>query len=75
MNNFLQKPKKWKMHKVNVLEKFQHVTAHWTPKIAGELNGQQVKLVKFEGPFTWHHHENEDRARRCCRRYFTQRHV
>lgn len=48
------------MHKVNVLEKFQQVTAHWTPKIAGELNGQHVKLVKFEGPFTWHHHENED---------------
>jgi mannose-6-phosphate isomerase-like protein (cupin superfamily) len=30
------------------------------PKIAGELNGQQVKLVKFKGPFVWHHHEQED---------------
>ena len=29
-------------------------------KIAGELNGQQVKLVKFKGPFVWHHHEQED---------------
>jgi mannose-6-phosphate isomerase-like protein (cupin superfamily) len=28
--------------------------------IAGELNGQQVKLVKFLGEFVWHHHDHED---------------
>jgi len=33
---------------------------HWSPKIAGELNGQQVKLVKFLGEFVWHHHDAED---------------
>ena len=33
---------------------------HWTPKIVGELNGQQVKLVKFKGEFIFHKHENED---------------
>ena len=48
------------MNKVNVLEKFEQVTEHWSPKIVGELNNQHVKLVKFQGPFTWHHHENED---------------
>lgn len=48
------------MHKVNILEKFTRVTDHWNPRIVGELNGQHVKLVKFRGPFTWHHHENED---------------
>jgi mannose-6-phosphate isomerase-like protein (cupin superfamily) len=48
------------MNKVNVLEKFNLVTEHWSPKIVGELNNQHVKLVKFQGPFTWHHHENED---------------
>jgi mannose-6-phosphate isomerase-like protein (cupin superfamily) len=48
------------MHKVNLLEKFSLVTDHWTPKIVGELNGQHVKIVKFQGPFTWHHHEHED---------------
>jgi mannose-6-phosphate isomerase-like protein (cupin superfamily) len=26
----------------------------------GELNGQQVKLVRFVGEFVWHHHEDED---------------
>jgi mannose-6-phosphate isomerase-like protein (cupin superfamily) len=48
------------MQKVNVLEKFSQITEHWSPKIVGELNNQHVKLVKFQGPFTWHHHENED---------------
>lgn len=48
------------MHKVNVLEKMELVTDHWNPRIVGELNGQHVKLVKFKGPFTWHHHEHED---------------
>jgi len=48
------------MEKVNLLEKFSQFNDHWNPKIAGELNGQHVKLVKFQGPFTWHHHEYED---------------
>jgi mannose-6-phosphate isomerase-like protein (cupin superfamily) len=48
------------MEKINLADKFSLFTEHWSPKIAGELNGQQVKLVKFKGPFVWHHHENED---------------
>ena len=32
----------------------------WNPRIVGELNGQQVKLVKFKGEFVWHKHDNED---------------
>lgn len=48
------------MEKINLAEKFSLFSEHWSPKIAGELNGQLVKLVKFKGPFVWHHHENED---------------
>ena len=48
------------MKKVNVREKLDLFTDHWDPKIVGELNGQQVKLVKFLGEFIWHTHENED---------------
>jgi mannose-6-phosphate isomerase-like protein (cupin superfamily) len=48
------------MEKVNLAEAFARIGDHWKPRIAGELNGQQVKLVKFEGPFVWHHHEHED---------------
>ncbi len=48
------------MEKVNLAQKLSLFDEHWQPKIAGELNGQYVKLVKFQGPFTWHHHETED---------------
>jgi len=48
------------MEKINIQEKLARISDHWRPRIVGELNGQQVKLVKFLGPFVWHHHENED---------------
>ena len=48
------------MHKVNLAEKFARIPEPWKPHIAGELNGQYVKLGKFQGEFVWHHHENED---------------
>jgi mannose-6-phosphate isomerase-like protein (cupin superfamily) len=48
------------MEKVNLQEKFSLFTDHWTPKIVGALNGQEVKLVKFEGEFVWHKHDEED---------------
>ena len=48
------------MNKVNLAEKLSLIKDHWNPRIVGELNGQYLKLVKFKGPFTWHHHENED---------------
>jgi mannose-6-phosphate isomerase-like protein (cupin superfamily) len=48
------------MEKVNIPQKLSMIKDHWNPRIAGELNGQYVKLVKFEGAFDWHHHENED---------------
>lgn len=48
------------MEKVNVFEKLSLFTDHWDPKIIGECNGQQVKIVKFLGDFIWHLHENED---------------
>ena len=48
------------MEKVNLLEKFALFSDHFKPRVVGELNGQQVKLVKFVGPFVWHHHDVED---------------
>ena len=48
------------MDKVNLQQKLASFADHWSPKVVGELNGQQVKLVKFQGPFHWHHHDHED---------------
>jgi len=46
--------------RVNLTEKFRLIQEHWRPKVVGELNGQEIKLVKFKGEFIWHHHANED---------------
>ena len=48
------------MDKVNLRDKLAQFTEPWSPKIVGDLNGQQVKLVKVSGDFVWHHHEHED---------------
>jgi mannose-6-phosphate isomerase-like protein (cupin superfamily) len=48
------------MEKINLADKFSLFKEQWSPKIVGELNGQMVKLVKFKGPFVWHHHDHED---------------
>lgn len=46
--------------KVNLQSKLDLFTAHWTPKVVGELNQQLVKIVKVLGEFVMHKHENED---------------
>ncbi|GMV26116.1 MAG: cupin [Phycisphaerae bacterium] len=46
--------------KVNLARGFASFHDHWSPRIAAELNGQAVKLVKFQGAFDWHHHDVED---------------
>lgn len=48
------------MNKVNLAEKFSLFHEHWQPKIAGELNGQYIKLAKLKGEFIWHKHETDD---------------
>jgi len=46
--------------KVNVEDKLSQFEDYWNPRIIGELNGQQVKVVKLQGKFIWHKHEHED---------------
>jgi len=48
------------IRKVNLAEMFGRFQDHWKPKIVGAVNDSLVKLVKFEGEFMWHHHDNED---------------
>jgi mannose-6-phosphate isomerase-like protein (cupin superfamily) len=48
------------MNKASLSEKFAKICDHWRPKVVAQLNGQEVKLVKLEGVFPWHHHEKED---------------
>jgi mannose-6-phosphate isomerase-like protein (cupin superfamily) len=46
--------------RININDKLALFSDHWNPRIIGELNGQHVKLVKFQGEFVWHKHDNED---------------
>jgi mannose-6-phosphate isomerase-like protein (cupin superfamily) len=46
--------------KINIHDKLALFSDHWNPRVVGELNGQQVKLVKFQGEFVWHDHAAED---------------
>ena len=48
------------MEVINLRQKFDSFSEHWSPRIAAELNGQQVKLAKLQGEFVWHLHEAED---------------
>ena len=45
------------MERIDIAEKFARFAEHWQPKIVAELNGQEVKLVKVQGIFPWHHHD------------------
>ena len=48
------------MNKASLSEKFALIQEHWRPKVVAQLNGQELKLVKFAGVFPWHHHEDAD---------------
>jgi mannose-6-phosphate isomerase-like protein (cupin superfamily) len=48
------------MEIVNIKKKFSSFNEHWSPKIIGQLNGQDVKLAKLKGEFVWHNHKDED---------------
>ncbi len=45
---------------INLKEKFSGITDYWNPRIAGELNGQHIKLARVRGEFIWHSHAEED---------------
>ena len=49
-----------KVEKVSIADKMSLFTEHWQPKIVGELNDYHIKLVKFQGDFVWHKHDDTD---------------
>ncbi len=48
------------MEIIKIKDKFSLFNEHWSPKIIGQLNGQDVKLAKLKGEFVWHNHKDED---------------
>ena len=47
-------------HPVNFGEKFSLFNAQWQPKVIAEMNDYQFKLVKLQGDFIWHTHQDTD---------------
>ena len=48
------------MSKINLREKLEKFSDHWTPKVIAEMNDYQFKLVKIKGDFVWHNHADTD---------------
>ena len=48
------------MSAINIQEKFNLFSDHWSPKKVAELNGQQILLAKLKGAFVYHKHDDED---------------
>jgi mannose-6-phosphate isomerase-like protein (cupin superfamily) len=46
--------------KINIPEKFVSFSDHWAPRIVARYNDNEVRLVKVEGEFIWHKHDETD---------------
>lgn len=58
--NMISPAKAADVNKISLTDKFAQIHDYWRPRVAAELNGQELKLVKFCGVFPWHHHEHVD---------------
>jgi len=45
---------------INLEEKLNKFSEHWSPKIIAQMNNYHFKLVKFQGDFVWHSHADTD---------------
>lgn len=45
---------------INLKEKLDKFSEHWSPKIIAQMNDYHFKLVKFQGDFVWHNHADTD---------------
>ena len=45
---------------INLAEKLASFSDHWNPRIVARYNGNEVRVAKAEGEFTWHSHADSD---------------
>jgi mannose-6-phosphate isomerase-like protein (cupin superfamily) len=48
------------VEKISLTEKLGTFTEHWSPKIIGRMNDYELKIVKVQGEFVWHQHDDTD---------------
>ena len=56
---------------ISIADKLTLFQQHWSPKAIADVNGQSLKLVKFQGEFVWHHHDQADELFYVVRGEFT----
>ncbi len=59
--------------KINLPRAFDRIPEQWSPHIAANVNGQDVRLAKIEGAFEWHHHDGVEEAFFVVKGAFTMR--
>jgi mannose-6-phosphate isomerase-like protein (cupin superfamily) len=52
---------------INLKEKLELISEHWSPKVIAEMNDYQLKLVKLKGEFVWHQHDETDELFFCVK--------
>ncbi len=50
---------------INLHDKLSRFSDRWAPKVVAEVNDYQIKLVKLEGEFLWHRHDDTDEGFLC----------
>ena len=45
---------------INLAEKLGEFSEYWSPKIVARYNDNEVRLVKTDGEFVWHKHDETD---------------
>jgi mannose-6-phosphate isomerase-like protein (cupin superfamily) len=45
---------------VDIAEKLSLFAERWSPKVVARLNDYEIKVVKLEGEFVWHRHDDTD---------------
>lgn len=48
------------MNSINLSEKLSLFSDHWHPRTVARFNGNDIMLVKLEGEFVWHKHDETD---------------
>lgn len=46
--------------KINIGDKLSLIGEYWSPRLMAQVNDTDIKLVKLQGEFVWHHHDHED---------------
>ena len=53
---------------VDLADRFEHISDRWSPKVVARLNDYEIKLVRVNGEFVWHSHEDKEGSTRSPRR-------